>query len=59
MQRDVPIPLLGRDKSKRANRGAEGISGRVKFLPLAWAGMPKTSLRKNTGSPKVVNKSLG
>jgi hypothetical protein len=25
--------------------GAEGISGRVKFLLLAWAGMPKTSFR--------------
>jgi hypothetical protein len=24
--------------------GAEGISGRVKFLLLAWAGMPKTTL---------------
>jgi hypothetical protein len=24
----------------------EGISGRVKFLPLALAGMPKTSFRK-------------
>ncbi len=33
--------------------GAEGISGRVKFLPLAWAGMPKTSFRKNSDSPLV------
>ena len=37
-----------------ANRGriraAEGIGGRVKFLPLAWAGMPKTSFRKNSDS---------
>ncbi|SMG64873.1 hypothetical protein BMETH_2801130330565, partial [methanotrophic bacterial endosymbiont of Bathymodiolus sp.] len=32
--------------------GAEGISGRVKFLPLAWAGMPKTSFRKNSDSPR-------
>jgi hypothetical protein len=24
---------------------------RVKFLPLAWAGMPKTSFRKNSDSP--------
>ncbi|WP_140414183.1 hypothetical protein [Bathymodiolus platifrons methanotrophic gill symbiont] len=32
--------------------GAEGISGRVKFLPLAWAGMPKTSFRKNSDSPQ-------
>ena len=35
-----------------ANRGrirvAEGFGGRVKFLPLAWAGMPKTSFRKNS-----------
>ncbi|MEO1882131.1 MAG: hypothetical protein ABGX71_00775 [Methyloprofundus sp.] len=30
--------------------GAECISGRVKFLPLAWAGMPKTSFRKNSDS---------
>jgi hypothetical protein len=30
--------------------GAEGISGRVKFLLLAWAGMPKTSFRKNSDS---------
>ncbi|WP_140414064.1 hypothetical protein [Bathymodiolus platifrons methanotrophic gill symbiont] len=37
--------------------GAEGISGRVKFLPLAWAGMPKTSFRKNSDSPqKYANK---
>ncbi|MEO1883467.1 MAG: hypothetical protein ABGX71_07825 [Methyloprofundus sp.] len=34
-------------------RGAEGISGRVKFLPLAWAGMPKTSFRKNSDSPYI------
>jgi hypothetical protein len=34
----------------RTNRGAEGIGGRVKFLPLAWAGMPKTSFRKNSDS---------
>jgi hypothetical protein len=27
------------------------ISGRVKFLLLAWAGMPKTSFRKNSDSP--------
>ena len=37
-----------------ANRGriraAEGIGGRVRFLPLAWAGMPKTSFRKNSDS---------
>jgi hypothetical protein len=25
---------------------------RVKFLPLAWAGMPKTSFRKNSDSPR-------
>jgi hypothetical protein len=31
--------------------GAEGISGRVKLLLLAWAGMPKTSFRKNSDSP--------
>ncbi|TXL10085.1 hypothetical protein BMR08_10895 [Methylococcaceae bacterium CS2] len=34
--------------------GAEGISGRVKFLPLAWAGMPKTSFRKNSDSPRLI-----
>jgi hypothetical protein len=30
-----------------------GISGRVKFLLLAWAGMPKTSFRKNSDSPHL------
>jgi hypothetical protein len=28
------------------------LGGRVKFLPLAWAGMPKTSFRKNSDSPR-------
>ncbi|MEO1887467.1 MAG: hypothetical protein ABGX72_08885, partial [Methyloprofundus sp.] len=36
--------------------GAEGISGRVKFLPLAWAGMPKTSFRKNSDSPSLLHR---
>ena len=39
--------------------GAEGISGRVKFLPLAWAGMPKTSFRKNSDSPLFVSEIIG
>jgi hypothetical protein len=43
-----------------ANRGriraAEGIGGRVKFLPLAWAGMPKTSFRKNSDSLQPISK---
>nr|WP_087871177.1 hypothetical protein [Bathymodiolus platifrons methanotrophic gill symbiont] len=38
--------------------GAEGISGRVKFLPLAWAGMPKTSFRKNSDSPQELGRCL-
>ncbi|VVH56975.1 hypothetical protein BAZOLSSOX_2616, partial [uncultured Gammaproteobacteria bacterium] len=46
-------PLLGRDEVTRTNRGAEGINSRVKFLPLAWAGMPKTSFRKNSDSPHL------
>jgi IS30 family transposase len=37
--------------------GAEGISGRVKFLLLAWAGMPKTSFRKNSDSPQRLQMS--
>jgi hypothetical protein len=41
------IVHVGRDEVTRTNRGAEGISSRVKFLLLAWAGMPKTSFRKN------------
>jgi uncharacterized protein YukE len=28
----------------------EGNSGRVKFLPFAWAGTSKTSFRKNSDS---------
>jgi hypothetical protein len=42
------------DESSRTAGAAEGISGRVKFLPLAWAGMPKTSFRKNSDSPHVI-----
>jgi transposase-like protein len=30
---------------------AAHMTSRVKFLPLAWAGMPKTSFRKNSDSP--------
>ena len=30
--------------------GAEGIELPRQFLPLAWAGMPKTSFRKNSGT---------
>jgi hypothetical protein len=41
------------DNKSRTNRGAEGIGGRVKFLPLAWAGMPKTSFRKKSDSPLI------
>jgi hypothetical protein len=38
--------------------GAEGISGRVKFLPLAWAGMPKTSFRTEVKKPVTQIKSM-
>jgi hypothetical protein len=38
--------------------GAEGISGRVKFLLLAWAGMPKTSFRKNSDSPHTLGYNI-
>jgi len=43
---EQPLPAM---ESERED--AEGISGRVKFLPFAWAGMPKTSFRKNSDSP--------
>jgi hypothetical protein len=36
-------PLLGRDEVTRTNRGAEGIGGRVKFLPLACSDSDKTT----------------
>jgi len=35
--------------------GAEGIHGRVQFLLLAWARMPKTSYRKNSDSLVMKN----
>jgi len=35
---------------RKVIRAAEGIGGRVKFLTLAWVGMPKTSFRKNNDS---------
>uniref|UniRef100_UPI00261DFDFB hypothetical protein n=1 Tax=Methyloprofundus sp. TaxID=2020875 RepID=UPI00261DFDFB len=38
----------------RVRRTAEGLSGRVKFLPLTWAGMPKMSFRKNSDSPLLI-----
>jgi hypothetical protein len=38
-------------RGKQDGWGAVGNGGRVKFLPLAWAGMPKTSFRKNSDSP--------
>jgi hypothetical protein len=47
----VLYPLLGVKRGKQDGWGAVGMSGRVKFLPLAWAGMPKTSFRKNSDSP--------
>jgi hypothetical protein len=52
----VPTPCLGvgRGEVTRTNRRAEGINSRVKFLPLAWAGMPKTSFRKNSDSPPTI-----
>jgi hypothetical protein len=45
--------LYQNSKDKRAIF-LPGISGRVKFLPLAWAGMPKTSFRKNSDSPPML-----
>ncbi|MGZ8189330.1 MAG: hypothetical protein ACXWTN_11260, partial [Methylosarcina sp.] len=49
----VLYPWLGIKREEQDDGwGAEGKSGRVKFLPLAWAGMPKTSFRKNSDSPK-------
>jgi hypothetical protein len=33
---NVPTPCWVGDEVTRTNRGAEGIGGRVKFLPLAW-----------------------
>jgi transposase-like protein len=31
----------------------KGQLSEEKFLPLAWAGMPKTSFRKNSDSPLI------
>jgi hypothetical protein len=46
----IKIPE-GTQTDKQFRLKSEGISGRVKFLLLAWAGMPKTSFRKNSDSP--------
>ena len=49
---DAANPLLGRKRGTQDELGRrQALSGRVKFLPLAWAGMPKTSFRKNSDSP--------
>ncbi|MGZ8214641.1 MAG: hypothetical protein ACXWTP_09095 [Methylosarcina sp.] len=47
----VLYPWVCIKREEQDGWGAEGKSGRVKFLPLAWAGMPKTSFRKNSDSP--------
>ncbi|MGZ8188321.1 MAG: hypothetical protein ACXWTN_06105, partial [Methylosarcina sp.] len=47
----VSCPLLGMKRGEQDGWGAVGNGGRVKFLPLAWAGMLKTSFRKNSDSP--------
>jgi hypothetical protein len=39
---------------KKNDRGAEGISGRVKFLPLVGLGCPKQAFAKNSDSPHQV-----
>jgi hypothetical protein len=49
-----PALRLSRTKNLHFAKAPEGIGGRVKFLPLAWAGMPKTSFRKNSDSPHSV-----
>ncbi len=40
--------MQGHPARRQVIWAAEGIGGRVKFLPLAWAGMPKTRFRKNS-----------
>jgi hypothetical protein len=52
--------LNGRSKLQSENENCRKqlalpncIGGRVKFLPLAWAGMPKISFRKNSDSPQI------
>ena len=46
-----PDPLVGSGRYCARSIGARSINGRVKLLPLAWAGMPKTSYRKSSDSP--------
>jgi hypothetical protein len=53
----VLYPLSGIKREEQDGWGAEGKSGRVKFLPLAWAGMPKTSFRKNSDFPTTDSRS--
>ena len=52
----VLCPLLGIKREEQDGWGGAAISGRVKFLLLAWAGMPKTSFRKNSDSPRKSNR---
>jgi hypothetical protein len=54
---DVAIPLLGRGDIVPGASGREALNRRVKLLPLDWAGMPKTSCRKSSDSPKNTIKS--
>ena len=43
-------PPVGSGRGDEDESGRRRHSSRVKFLPLAWAGMPKTSFRKNSDS---------
>jgi hypothetical protein len=45
-------PCRVSNKCSRTAGATKALSGRVTFLPLAGAGMPKTSFRKNSDSPK-------
>ena len=46
-------PPVGSGRGDEDESGRRRHSSRVKFLPLAWAGMPKTSFRKNSDSPRL------
>ncbi len=48
------MPFVGHKTRVAGRLGHRRWSGRVKLTPLAWAGMPKKSIRKNSDSPSAI-----
>ena len=50
LRNEFDTPCWVSIERSRTAGAPKALSGRVKFLPIAWAGMPKTIFRKNSDS---------